>query len=100
MPESKKAKIPQRTNTGNRTGNRYTGGAPRKWRRVRLLEVDAAALDLVVTAYQSTTCSGGLPPQLPPTLRRREPRWHRCLRSMRGMEACCEPGAGSHCMAT
>lgn len=48
MPESKKAKIPQRTNSGNRTGNRYTGGAPRKWRRVRLLEVDAAALDLVV----------------------------------------------------
>ncbi len=48
MPESKKAKIPQRTNTGNRTGNRYTGGAPRKWRRVRLLEVDASALDLVV----------------------------------------------------
>lgn len=47
MPEDK-AKIPQRTNSGNRTGNRYTGGAPRKWRRVRLLEVDAAALDLVV----------------------------------------------------
>lgn len=47
MPEDK-AKIPQRTNSGNRTGNRYTGGAPRKWRRVRLLKVDAAALDLVV----------------------------------------------------
>lgn len=38
-------KIPQRTNKGNRSANRYTGGAPRKWRPVRLSEADAQLID-------------------------------------------------------
>lgn len=41
-------RTPQRTNSGNRTENRYSGGAPRKWRPVRLLEADAELLDAVI----------------------------------------------------
>lgn len=45
MPEKR---VPQRTNTGNRSARRYTGGPPRRWRPVRLAEPDAQSLDGVL----------------------------------------------------
>ena len=40
--------VPQRTNTGNRTANRYTGGRPRTWRTLKLHEADAQLLESVL----------------------------------------------------
>jgi len=37
-----------RSNRGNRTARRYTGGRPRAWRQVRLAEPDAQLLDAVL----------------------------------------------------
>jgi hypothetical protein len=42
------SKLPQRTNRGNRSPHRYTGGRPRQWRPLRLAEADAVLLESVV----------------------------------------------------
>lgn len=41
-------KVPQRTNRGNRSANRYTGGRPRRWRVLKLHEADAQLLESVL----------------------------------------------------